>query len=792
MVIADLARMIAALVDLGHRFVWMGVLCAWSLSVMLGPADAQPADAQLETVPASLPGAPALPEGLRRELAEALAARGADYVPRTKRLDARGQPLYTNRLLLEKSPYLQQHAHNPVNWYPWGEEAFAAARRLGRPILVSIGYSTCHWCHVMEEESFDQLAPARYLNEHFVAIKVDREARPDVDAIYMSAIHAMGQSGGWPLNVWLTPAGNPFFGGTYFPPSDRAGRPGFLTMLERIHKTWEADAERVSEGAQNLAAILKRQLEGYSADATHAFDPALLDRATASYLQRVDRTWGGVGSGTKFPSSFPIRYLLSEYRRTGDPEIRSAVELTLEKMAHGGIRDQLGGGFHRYSTERRWLIPHFEIMLYDNAQLALAFVEASQVTGREDFAQVSREILNYLLREMQDPDGGFYSATDADSPNPEGEKEEGWFFTWTPTEMDAVLSPEQARIAKAYYAVNEAGDLDGRNILNRPRSISEVAAELELSQAGAESQLEAARKRLYAVRSKRPTPDLDRKVIVAWNGLAISALARAGFVLEEPRYVAAAGRAAAFVLDRMRAGGRLHRVSMDGEAVGPAFLEDYALLIAGLIDLYQADGNPRWIREAVALQKILDLHYLDSEGGGYFRTADDGELLIARQKPAEDGVIPSGNSVSAANLLRLGTLLGDDLYLERLIRLRSALHSLVEQHPTSAPYLLAGFADQYMGMREVVVVAPDDAADTGPMLAPLREVYGTNRVVAVTRAGSPLDQLARVVPPVSNRRALGGKVTAFVCENHVCQYPTSDPEVFRKQLESTIQRAAEN
>ncbi|MEE3328817.1 MAG: thioredoxin domain-containing protein [Myxococcota bacterium] len=726
-----------------------------------------------------------MPLDTRQKLEADLALRGSEYTPRTQQVDGEGNPLYTNRLLLEKSPYLQQHAHNPVNWYPWGEEAFADAERLGRPIFVSIGYSTCHWCHVMEEESFDQVETAKYLNSHFIAIKVDREARPDVDAIYMGALHAMGKQGGWPLNVWLTPDGKPFFGGTYFPPEDRGGRPGFTSMLERIQSSWSSSPERVTASADTLSALLKQELEAGSASTSQAIDSGVLDRATATYLSHVDSVWGGIGSRTKFPSSFPARYLLREYRRTGNPEIQSAIELTLEKMASGGLRDQLGGGFHRYSTEQKWLIPHFEIMLYDNAQLALAYLEASQLMGRDDFARVSRAILDYLLLEMQGPEGAFYSATDADTLTPSGEKEEGWFFTWTPDEIKEALSPSEAKVALAFFQVTQAGDLEGRNILNTPRSEAEAAAELGLTQDEFSIELAAARQRLLAVRAQRPGPDRDEKILAAWNGLAISAFARAGFVLGEPRYVEAAQRAASFVLDTMQNEGRLHRVSMGGEAGGPAFLEDYALMIGGLIDLYEVDGQSRWLMAALALQGTVDRYYFDDEGGGYYRTSDDGEVLIAREKPLDDGVIPSGNSVAADNLLRLGTLVGENAYLERLSRLRSAFRDSVEAQPTRAPHLLSTLSDELMGMREIVIVTPEGSRDAGPMLAPLRELYGTNRVVAVTEAGPALLELSVLLPPVKNRRALGGKVTAFVCENHVCQFPTSDPAAFRKQLEAT-------
>jgi uncharacterized protein YyaL (SSP411 family) len=414
---------------------------------------AEPSAAQLARIPEALPSAPPLPSAIRKKIALELASRPSDYEPRTRNLRPDGSPEYSNRLLLEASPYLQQHAHNPVNWYPWGDEAFADAKRLGRPVLISIGYSTCHWCHVMEEESFDTVVAASYLNEHFISIKVDREARPDIDAVYMAALHAMGQSGGWPLNVWLTPDREPFFGGTYFPPRAVGERPGFLDVLRRINESYTNDRKRVAELSKQITGAVQQQLAGESASQSRTPDRSVFDLALATTARAADREWGGTRGEPKFPSSVPLRFLLRHYRLTGEKDALTLATLTLEKMAAGGIYDHIGGGFHRYSTDARWLVPHFEKMLYDNALLAVVYLEAAQLTGRADFAGVSRSILDYVAREMTSSDGAFFSATDADSLSASGETEEGWFFTWTPAEIELALGADLAKIATAYYGV---------------------------------------------------------------------------------------------------------------------------------------------------------------------------------------------------------------------------------------------------------------------------------------------------------------------------------------------------
>jgi uncharacterized protein YyaL (SSP411 family) len=532
-------------------------------------------------VPESLPGAPPFPAEVGARLAEALASREPRDPPRTRNRREDASPLYTNRLLLETSPYLRQHAHNPVDWHPWGEEAFEEARRLDRPVFLSIGYSTCHWCHVMEDESFDEPEIARILNQHFIAIKVDREVRPDVDAIYMSAVQAMTGSGGWPLSVWLTPERRPFYGGTYFPPRDRGPYPGLATVLQAIQQRYSRDRAQLEEVADQLTRLIQQDLEAASAKGDELPGDGALRLAMSRYARSADRARGGLIGQMKFPSSLPIRFLLRIHRRSGDPDALALATLTLERMAAGGIHDQIGGGFHRYSTDPDWLVPHFEKMLYDNALLALAYLEAWQASGRADFAEVTREILRYAEREMAAPEGGFFSATDADSPNQEGEPEEGWFFTWTPEEIRRVVGAERARLVNAYLGVTERGNHEGRSVLHRERDAAELALELGIGLDPLLATLRAAREQLYQARAQRPAPLRDEKILAAWNGLMISAFARSGFALEEPAYTETARRAARFVLERMREEGRLLRTFQGGRAAGPAF-RGLRLLIAGL------------------------------------------------------------------------------------------------------------------------------------------------------------------------------------------------------------------
>jgi uncharacterized protein len=717
------------------------------------------------------------------ELQAAWAARDPGYRPRTRHLNPDGTPRYTNRLFLESSPYLLQHAHNPVNWYPWGDEAFETARRLGRPVLLSIGYSTCHWCHVMEEESFEDEEIARFLNEGYVAIKVDREERPDVDAVYMAAVQMLTGGGGWPMTVWLTPERRPLFGGTYFPArdGDRGAATGFLTLLRRLREAYDTQKDRVADNAARLSDGIRESLAAGAA-ASALPGPDVLRGAARFYRTRYDAAEGGLSGAPKFPSSLPLRFLLRYHRRTGDDDTRTMAVRTLEKMAAGGIYDHAGGGFHRYSTDSRWLVPHFEKMLYDNALLAVAYLEAFQATGREDFAGVAREILRYVERDMTSPEGAFYSATDADSLAPDGRREEGFFFTWTPRELEAALGPERARVAAAWFAVTPEGSFEGRSILHTPRPLEAVARELKRTPEEVRAIVADAKEALYAARAARPAPLRDEKVLTAWNGLMISACARAALVLGEAIYAERAGRAADFVLAHLGVDGRLRRSYKDGRARHEAYLDDYAFLIAGLLDLYEATGDPRRIEQAQDLDGVLESLYEDPGGGGYFMTGRDHEELLAREKPAYDGAEPSGNSVQALNLLRLHELTTDDRYRRRAEHTLLAFGSRLAQAPAALSEMLLALDFHLDTPKEVVIVTPRARREAEPLLARLRATFLPNRVLVVATEGEDLAAQARLVPLVEGKVARDGRATAYVCERRVCARPTSDPEVFARQI----------
>ena len=720
-----------------------------------------------------LPGAPPFEAVLARRLAAAARQRDAETRPRTQHPGPDGAPLYTNRLILETSPYLLQHAHNPVDWYPWGDEAFATARREGRPVLLSIGYSTCHWCHVMEEESYEDLEIAEFLNAHFVAIKVDREERPDVDEVYLAAVQAMTGSGGWPLNVWLTPERKPFYGGTYFPPRDgvRGVRSGFLTVLRTLAETYARDPQRAAEAAADLTARLAGGAERASDQVPGA---AAIHAAVAALAAGFDATWGGFGRAPKFPRPSALALLLRYHRRTGDAHALAMATATLEHMAAGGIHDQLGGGFHRYATDARWRVPHFEKMLYDNAQLAVLYLEAFQVTGREDFAGVARETLDYVAREMTSPEGGFYSATDADSAGGEGA-----YFVWTAAEIDAAAGEERGRLVRAFFDVAP----EGSSVLWRPRPAAEVAAAAGVTVEELSRAIDAARPALLAARARREPPATDRKILVAWNGLMVSAFACGALVVGEPRYRAAARTAAALLVERAMVGDRLRHEISERRALGEPFLDDYAFLIAGLLDLFEVDPDPRWLRQAIALQARLDADFADGTAGGYFFTAAGHEALLTRPKPDDDGALPAGNSVAALNLLRLAELTGDDRYRARAEGVLRAFGEVIEHAPSALPAMLSALDFRLDRAKEIVVVS-SRPSDDGSLLEALGRAFVPNRVVVRTTAAD-LSSLAPLAPVAAEKVAIGGKPTAYVCEAMRCDLPTSDPVVLAAQLRKT-------
>jgi uncharacterized protein YyaL (SSP411 family) len=720
-----------------------------------------------ERPPASPPGAAPFSAPLQAQI-EAALARGANgEVPRTRHRDG-SVPHFTNRLILETSPYLRQHAHNPVNWYAWSDDAFDEARRRGTPIFLSIGYSTCHWCHVMEEESFEDLEIACFLNESYVAIKVDREERPDVDAVYMTAVQALRGQGGWPMSVWLDVERRPFFAGTYFPArdGDRGTGNGFLSILRELDAIHRADPERVADAAQSITAAVRSAMSGAPSGETLP-GAAVLDAAARSYEGAYDAVNGGVRGAPKFPSSFPVRLLLRQHRRTGDAAPLAMAEHTLEMMAAGGMHDQLGGGFHRYSTDERWHIPHFEKMLYDNALLALAYAEAWQVTKRRDFARVLRTTLDYVMREMTAPDGGFFSATDADS-----EGEEGIFFAWQYDEIRRLLGG-QADAFIRFYGVTRHGNFEHRNVLFVPHPDE-----------GEWESLAGAREILRTARAARPHPLRDDKILTSWNGLMISALAVGGRVLAEPRYVAAAARAADFVMATLGADGRLQRSWKDGQTSGPGFLEDDAFFVAALVDLYEASFAQRRLAQALLHAEQTEDLFADGERGGWFRTARDHQKLIAREKPNQDGAEPAGGSVALLNVLRLHAITGDDRWRRIAERALRAHAPTLNEHPAALHEMLLALDYFIDSPPQIVLIWADGQLVPAAFTDPLRRTFMPNRALLGASEGTELDALARLAPIAADKTALSGLTTAYVCEHGACRLPTTEPAEMEAQLEA--------
>ena len=690
------------------------------------------------------PGAQPFPAELISQLSSAVQQR-REF--RTRHLREDRTPKWTNRLALETSPYLLQHAHNPVDWRPWGDDAFAAARFLDRPIFLSVGYATCHWCHVMEEESFESPEIAQVLNERFVPVKVDREERPDVDAIYMQAVQMLTQHGGWPMSVFLTPEGKPFFGGTYFPArdGDRGARYGFGTILLELDRVYREERERAVKSAEQIAQAVQQAL---SADAPTGL-PAdhVLHGAMTYYAQVFDDAEGGVRRAPKFPSSMNVRFLLRYWKRSGDETALVMARKTLTRMALGGIYDQVGGGFHRYSTDAHWLVPHFEKMLYDNALLTVAYVEGWQATHDEFFKTVACDVLDYVAREMTSESGAFLSATDADS-----EGEEGTFFVWTPQQLRDLLGAD-ADEAMRVFGVTEAGNFEGKNVLS-------------LQSPADRAFLERVRPRLYEARAKRPPPLTDTKILTSWNGLMISAFARAGLAFGRQDYVDRASRAAGqFSVENLRRTGR-----------HPALLEDYAFLAAALLDVYEASGDGHWLRGAIALHDTLAERFADPQGG-FFRTPTQHETLLAREKPSYDGAEPTGNSIAALTLLRLAEITGDAGHREQAEALLKAFGALLAGAPAALGEMLLAVDFLLSDAREVVLVRPRGGSDAG-LLDVVRPRFAPLQVLIRHEDGTPpATPLARDRPPRD------GAATAYVCVHGACQLPVTEAADLAKLLD---------
>lgn len=734
-----------------------------------------------------LPGTSQLPPPPRELFEKARQRRGDDYRPRTRHLRPDGLPRYTNRLFLETSPYLLQHAHNPVNWFPWGNEAFALARELHRPVLVSIGYATCHWCHVMEEESFENEEVAGFLNQNYIAVKVDREERPDVDAVYMTAVHAMGMQGGWPLNVFLSPDRKPFYGGTYFPPFDHSRGIGFLSILQRLDEAFRKEPQRVEKAGLQLAEAVRGMLSPPEKDAS--LQKGSLEAAVQLFSERFDDVNGGLSGAPKFPSSLPVPLLLRRYRRSRDRGVFAMAEVTLRRMAAGGIYDQIGGGFHRYATDERWLVPHFEKMLYDNALLAVTYLEGYQLLEDPDHASVAREILRYLQRDLASPAGAFYAATDADSRAESGKMEEGFFFTWTPDELAAALGSEENQVISLLYGITRSGNFEGRNILHRAKTVAEAARLTALPEERVRAMVEESKEKLYQLRSRRPRPLRDEKILSSWNGLAISAFARAGLVLSDPGAVEQARTTSRFITDNMVREGRLAHSHQEGEARGEGFLDDYAFFIAGLLDLFEVSGEALWLKTAIELTGVAQREFEDQARGGFFMTGSRHEELIAREKPAYDGVVPSGNSVMVMNLLRLGSLTGEPGYEEAARRALGAFASQLSTAPAALSAMLLALDYLEDVRRELVIVAPRGRREAARgLLDKFGRVFLPNRTLVVVCEGEELERAAEMVPLLKGKKAEGDQAVAYLCENRSCRLPTSDPQELGRQLREIAPR----
>jgi uncharacterized protein len=678
----------------------------------------------------------------------------------------------TNRLANQASPYLLQHASNPVDWYPWGEEALQRARREDKPILLSIGYAACHWCHVMERESFEDPETAALMNDHFVSIKVDREERPDLDAIYMDAAQAMTGRGGWPLTAFLTPSGEPFYAGTYFPPEPRGGMPSFRQVLAGVAQAWRERRSEVLEHAQTVVEAIAR---GAALEAgPQPPSEEVLDGALGVLRGAFDPRWGGFGAAPKFPQPMVLEYLLRMHLRGAEGAL-DMLELTLDRMAAGGMYDQLGGGFSRYSTDAMWHVPHFEKMLYDNAQLVRVYTRAWQVTGRDRYRRVVAETVEYLLREMRHADGAFFSSQDADSEGVEGK-----FFTWS---YDELVDAAGENVAAAFGAAPE-GNWEGTNVLWLPLPLDAVAAEIGLETPDLERALTAGRSRLFELREARPRPATDDKILAAWNGLAIAALAEAGRVLNRQEYVDAAVRAAEFVLDRLRDGaGRLLRSWRDGTAGVPAYADDHAMMAEACLTLFETTSDLRWFREARSLCAELLARFLDAERGGFHQTPSDGERLVVRPKEVFDNAVPSANSVAADVLYRLSRLTGDaehERAAESALRL---VQGPAQRMPTAFGAALCSIDLQVSSVREVAIVGGRrDPATRALVDEVLVRRFVPNHVLAVAEPGER--EASDEVPLLRDRPALAGRPTAYVCERFACKLPVTEPRELAPLLSS--------
>ena len=683
-----------------------------------------------------------------------------------------------NRLINETSPYLLQHAHNPVDWYPWGEEALKRAKAEDKPILLSIGYSACHWCHVMERESFENETIAALMNENFISIKVDREERPDLDAIYMEAVQMLTGSGGWPMTVFLTPESKPFYGGTYFPPVDRQNMPGFPRLLLSISQAYKDNRGEIARTTQQLAEQMGRSGQLLRADSPLTVD--ILHQAYSNLAKNFDYQNGGIGTAPKFPQPMTLEFLLRYYHHGYSERALEMVNLTLENMAYGGIYDQVGGGFHRYSTDGYWLVPHFEKMLYDNALLARLYLHSYQITQRPLYRRITEETLDYVLREMTDPRGGFYSAQDADS-----EGEEGKFFVWTPEEIQSALGEEDGNLIGGYFGLTDAGNFEGKTIFNIPQEPASFAEEQGLALDQLEGMIGQAKTTLRELREGRVHPLLDDKVLSSWNGLMLRSFAEAAVVLGRADYLEAAVNNANFLLETMKPQGRLLRTYREGQAKLLAYLEDYAFVADGLLALYEATFEPRWLNEAISLADSMVALFWDEGTGFFYDTGSDHESLVMRPRDIFDNAQPCGGSVASDVLLRLAVITGNQDYSVKAAKPMRALNNLMGQAPAGTGHWLATLDFYVSTPKEIAIVGPSPDPATQDLLNTVFARYLPNKVVVGAEPPtSPLGKGDIDLPLLRDRGMVDGKPTAYVCQNYACRLPVTDSVALAAQLEA--------
>lgn len=670
-----------------------------------------------------------------------------------------------NRLIHEKSPYLLQHAYNPVDWFPWSDEAFEKAKAEDKPIFLSIGYSTCHWCHVMERESFEDDEVAEILNKHFVSIKVDREERPDIDNIYMSACQALTGHGGWPLTIFMTPEKKPFYAGTYFPKNDRMGMPGLISILNRVVKAWQRDRDTLIESSHQITEALGRQDE-FSEDELPA---DTIHEAYSDFKEDFDAEYGGFGRAPKFPTPHNLLFLLRYWHAEKVENALHMVEKTLDSMYRGGIYDHIGFGFCRYSTDRKWLVPHFEKMLYDNALLAMAYLEAYHATGKEQYGSIARQIFEYVLRDMTSPEGGFYSAEDADSEGVEGK-----FYVWSVEEIEQVLGKNAGEKFCQYFDITPRGNFEGMNIPNLIKgAVPEEDKEL----------MEQCRKKLFEHREKRVRPFRDDKILTGWNGLMIASLAAGGRILNEEKYTKAAEKAANFIFTRLiREDGRLMARYREGQAALPAYVDDYAFMVWGLTELYETTYNPEYLQKAIKLNSDMLGLFWDEEKDGLFLYGSDSEQLILRPKEVYDGAVPSGNSVAALNFLKLARLTGQHELEEKAAQMFKLFGSSVKRAPRAYSFFMTAFLYSQAHTKEIVIVGRSTEKNTESMIKALRNEYRPFTLSLLYTEKEPF--LSGLAPFIADYKALEEKTTAYVCRNFTCHAPTNDVEQLKRLLDS--------